>query len=390
MRLIYICFLFLAFGEIQCFAQVDNLRVLTAAECSEDYIHLLKGKHVALVGNQTSTVGDVHLVDYLISKGVLLKKIFSPEHGFRGKADAGLKVNNSFDRKTRLPIYSLYGKNKKPSVRMMKNIDLVLFDIQDVGVRFYTYISTLHYVMEACAENNIPLIVLDRPNPNAFYIDGPVLKEKYKSFVGMHKVPVVYGMSIGEYACMINGEGWLSKGFKCDLKIIKMKRWKHETIYDLPVKPSPNLPNSTSILLYPSLCFFEGTIVSVGRGTDFPFQCYGHPDFDKLPITFIPRSIVGASKYPKLKSKLCRGESLRMDGGFDIVENSLMNLSYLIYAYNNIHHKHKFFTSFFTLLAGNKTLQKQIEKGMNEKQIRDSWQKDINDFKKIRAKYLLY
>lgn len=372
--------------------QSCSSQVITGAERVEDYLPLLEDKNVGLVANQTSVIGNQHIVDRLLAEGVKLVKIFSPEHGFRGSADAGEKVADGKDKKTGLPIISLYGKHKKPTKEDMTEggIDIMVFDIQDVGVRFYTYISTLHYVMESCAENKIPLIVLDRPNPNAFYIDGPVLEKEHKSFVGMHPVPVVYGMTIGEYAKMINGEGWLKNKVKCDLKIIKCWNWNHNTEYELPIKPSPNLPHKDAIILYPSLCFFEGTVVSAGRGTDFPFRTFGMPGLKNTSFTFTPRSIPGASKYPKFKAKKCNGVDLR-EGYAEIIRTKKqMNLDWLIFSYKNCPDKTKFFNAFFTKLAGTKKLQQQIEKGLSEKQIRQSWQKDIAAFKKVREKYLLY
>ncbi|CAM1354028.1 exo-beta-N-acetylmuramidase NamZ family protein [Tenacibaculum halocynthiae] len=366
------------------------------------YLSILKNKNIAIVANQTSTITTLqraevsknvmgsksvtqHLVDYLHSYSTItVKKVFAPEHGFRGKADAGEVIVDGIDTKTNLPIISLYGKNKKPSSEQLKNIDYVVFDIQDVGVRFYTYISTLHYVMEACTEANIPVIILDRPNPNAHYIDGPVLSSKHKSFVGMHPVPVVYGMTIGEYGKMINGEKWLKNGIKCDLTVIPLENYTHNTEYKLPIKPSPNLPNQKSINLYPSLCFFEGTNVSAGRGTNKQFQIYGSPYLKNLNFSFTPQPNEGA-KYPKHKEKLCFGENLE-----ETEYLSSLQLKWLLKAYKQTSEKEKFFNPFFTKLAGTELLQKQIEDGLNEEKIRDSWKKELNSFKKIRTKYLLY
>ena len=305
-KLIYILFILfssnlMAQNELFC-----NKNVTVGAESISDYIQDLENKKVAVVGNQSSLVNGVHLVDTLISLNIDVVKVFSPEHGFRGKADAGEKVKSGIDSKTGLSIISLYGSNKKPKAEQLKGVDVVLFDIQDVGARFYTYISTLHYVMEACAENNIKLIVLDRPNPNGHYVDGQVLNPKYKSFVGMHQVPVVHGMTIGEYAQMINGENWLKNEIKCDLKVVNVKGWDHTQFYKLPIKPSPNLPNMLSIYLYPSLCFFEGTVVSVGRGTSFPFQVVGHPKFGEATFNFTPKPTSGA-KHTKLENEKCFG-----------------------------------------------------------------------------------
>ena len=319
-------------------------------------------------------------------QGVDVIKVFAPEHGFRGKADAGELVKDGIDTKTGVPIVSLYGKNKKPSAEQLKDLDIVVFDIQDVGARFYTYISSLHYVMEACAESNIPVLILDRPNPNGHYIDGPILELEHKSFVGMHPIPVVHGMTIGEYAKMINGEGWLKNGVTCDIKVIDIQNYSHDKAYVLPIKPSPNLPNSQAINLYPSLCFFEGTNVNAGRGTSKQFQIYGSPYLDKTVYDFkyIPSPNEG-SKYPKHDGKLCYGEDLANHGKLD-----QLDLNYLIRAYQNSIDKTVFFNDFFTKLAGNKTLQQQIESGIPESEIRQTWNDGLEAFKLTRAKYLIY
>ena len=364
----------------------------TGAESTHLYLRLLKGKNVAIVANQTSVIFKEtesknqetrHLVDSLLSLNINVKKVFAPEHGFRGKADAGEIIKDGFDRKTGLQIISLYGKNKKPSTAQLKGIDVVVFDIQDVGARFYTYISSLHYVMEACAETGIPVIILDRPNPNAQYIDGPVLEMEHSSFVGMHKVPVVYGMTIGEYGKMINGEKWLKNGIQCDLKVIPLEHYTHETIYNLPIKPSPNLPNDKSINLYPSLCFFEGTNVSAGRGTEMQFQIYGSPFLTENIFSFTPQTNEGA-KYPKYKNKICFGEDLRTTKNLH-----KLDLSFLIKAYKQ-NSSEQFFNKFFTKLAGTEKLQRQIEQGVSEKEIQKSWKKGLETFKKVRKKYLIY
>ena len=327
------------------------------------------------------------MVDTLLSLGVDVRKIFTPEHGFRGTADAGAKVNSSKDEKTGLPIVSLYGKNKKPTPEMLQGIDLILFDLQDVGVRFYTYISTMTYVMEAAAENNLPVIVLDRPNPNGFYVDGPVLKTENSSFVGLHQVPVVYGMTIGEYAKMVNGEGWLKNGIRCDLTVIPINKYNRNAIYELPVRPSPNLPNWESVYLYPTLCFFEGTIVSIGRGTETPFQIYGHPNM-RGSFTFTPKSTSGASK-PLLEGQRCRGENL-VEFAHDYAHNvNQLHLEWLIEAYQQLKDK-GFFNNYFVKLSGDQQLQHDIENGKSADEIRASWQNDLEAFKAIRAKYLLY
>ena len=360
---------------------------VSAAMQLDDYLPMLEGKCVGVVGNQTSIIGKTHLVDSLLSLGVDIRKIYTPEHGFRGKADAGAKVNSSKDEKTGLPIVSLYGKNKKPTPEMLQGVDVILFDLQDVGVRFYTYISTMSYVMEAAAENGLPVIVLDRPNPNGFYVDGPVLKTENKSFVGMHQVPVVYGMTIGEYAMMVNGEGWLKGGINCDLTVIPIKGYNRNSIYELPVKPSPNLPNWESVYLYPTLCFFEGSIVSLGRGTETPFQVYGHPDM-RGSYTFTPKSTSGASK-PLLEGQRCRGENL-VEYAHDYAHNANeLHLEWIIEAYQQLKGK-DFFIDYFRLLAGDKQLRRDIENGKSADEIRASWENDLEGFKAMREKYLIY
>ena len=390
-----ILFLCISFQWTSCGQKthVHKEKVETAAQQTHLYVSKLKGKSVAIVANQTSVIEKkdkgkekrefTHLVDSLLSLGIEVQKVFAPEHGFRGKADAGEAIADGKDIQTGLPIISLYGNNKKPSKEQLKGIDVVIFDIQDVGARFYTYISTLHYVMEACAEAGIPVIILDRPNPNGHYIDGPVLELAHKSFVGMHPVPVVYGMTIGEYGQMINGEKWLKNGIQCDLTVIPLKNYTHTTEYNLPIKPSPNLPNAKSINLYPSLCFFEGTNVSAGRGTELKFQIYGSPFLDKSSFSFTPKSNEGA-KYPKHKNKLSYGENLSKSPDL-----SQLNLSWLLKAYKQ-NTNEKFFNTFFTKLAGTSTLQVQIEQGLSEKKIRRTWQKELRKFKKVRANYLIY
>ena len=354
---------------------------------TENCIRLLTDQNVGVVANQTSMVGDTHLVDTLLSYGITIKRIFTPEHGFRGTADAGAMVTNGKDEKTGVEIASLYGKTKKPTPEMMRDLDVVLFDLQDVGVRFYTYISTLTYVMEACAEFDIPLIVLDRPNPNGYFIDGPVLKPENTSFVGMHPVPVVYGMTIGEYGKMVNGEGWLKDGVHCELTVVSMAGYDRNALYELPVKPSPNLPNWESVYLYPTLCFFEGTIVSVGRGTDTPFQHFGHPDM-RGDHAFTPVSKDGATK-PLLEGKRCRGLDLT-DYAHHYAQNPKeLHLEWLIEAYQQLKDK-SFFNNYFRLLAGDSQLQKDIENGKSVQEIRASWTKDLEAFKAIREQYLIY
>ena len=375
------------FEEDTSIAFVDKDHYVSAAMQLDDYLPMLVGKRVGVVGNQTSIIGKTHLVDSLLSLGVDIRKIYTPEHGFRGKADAGAKVNSSKDEKTGLPIVSLYGKNKKPTPEMLQGVDIILFDLQDVGVRFYTYISTMSYVMEAAAENGLPVIVLDRPNPNGFYVDGPVLKTENKSFVGMHRVPVVYGMTIGEYAMMVNGEGWLKGGINCDLMVIPIKDYNRNAIYELPVKPSPNLPNWESVYLYPTLCFFEGSIVSLGRGTETPFQVFGHPDM-RGSYTFTPKSTSGASK-PLLESQRCRGENL-VEYAHDYAHNANeLHLEWIIEAYQQLKGK-DFFIDYFRLLAGDKQLRRDIENGKNADEIRASWENDLEAFEVTREKYLMY
>jgi len=366
-------------------------KVKVGAERTEIYLPLIKDKKIAVVANQTSLIGNTHLIDSLLSLKINIRKIFSPEHGFRGDFESGELIDNYIDTKTGLSVISLYGENKKPNPKDLKDIDIIIFDIQDVGVRFYTYISTLHYIMETCAENNIELLILDRPNPNGFYIDGPVLQMKYKSFVGMHPVPLVHGMTIAEYATMINGEGWLKNKVKCKLKYILCENYNHKTFYKLPVKPSPNLPNMTSVFLYPSLGLFEGTVVSVGRGTDFPFQVIGYPEFIDTSFSFIPKSIAGVCKNPPYESTVCFGYDLRKENAENfIIQTKQINLKWLINMYSKYPEKTKFFNGFFNKLVGNCELQKQINKGIKSEEIHKSWEKDLSQYKKIRKKYLLY
>ncbi len=362
--------------------------IVVGANATASYLPLLKNKNVAVVANQTSVIfkenGYTHLVDSLVRLSVSVRQVFAPEHGFRGKADAGEKVTNAIDTQTGIPIFSLYGNYKKPTQEQLQNIDVVVFDIQDVGARFYTYISTLHYIMEACAENSIPLLILDRPNPNGHYVDGPILTAKNKSFVGMHPVPMVHGMTIGEYAKMIRGESWLNTTKVCSLKIIPVKNYTHSTSYNLPIAPSPNLPNATAINLYPSLCLFEGTSVSVGRGTNKQFQLYGAPNFPKTAFTFTPMPNEGA-KHPKHEGKLCYGYSLEEEK-----KQNAIDLEYLLHAYSITTEKNNFFKPFFLKLAGTKLLQQQIEAGKTATEIKASWQTDLNTFKAMRFNYLLY
>jgi uncharacterized protein YbbC (DUF1343 family) len=375
-----------------------GLEIGLGAENTSEYLSLLKGKKIGVVSNQTGILrinpsthqynNTIHLVDFLIDNGINVTKIYSPEHGFRGDADAGAKVKSGVDDKTGLPIVSLYGNNRKPTNEQIQDIDVLVFDMQDVGARFYTYISTLHYVMEAAAENGKKVIVLDRPNPNAHYIDGPIMQPEFTSFVGMHKVPIVYGMTIGEYAKMINGEGWLKNGIKANLEVIPLTNYTHNKKYTLPVKPSPNLPNDHSINLYPSTCLFEGTNVNEGRGTDIQFQVYGSPYLKNMPFSYTPTSKPGAAS-PKFKDEVCFGENL-----VDEPSMNEISLKWLINAYKN-NTKQPFWTLngkklWIDQLSGTADLRKQIEAGWTEEQIKATWQKDLEDFKKVRAKYLIY
>lgn len=381
-----ILFLFV-FSITSCQSQ-NTKKIITGAERTESYIPILKNKNIAIVANHTSLIGTTHLVDSLLSLNINIVRVFSPEHGFRGNADAGAQINDKTDVKTGLPLISLYGKNKKPDAGMLKNIDIVIFDIQDVGARFYTYISTMTYVMEACAENDIPVVIFDRPNPNGHYIDGPVLEKEFSSFVGMHTVPVVHGMTIGEYAGMVNGESWLKGKVKCSLRVIKCKNYDHNKLYKLPVKPSPNLPTMNSIYLYPSLCFFEGSIISVGRGTSNPFETIGHPDFTEGDYNFTPKRTPGASLYPPYKDIKCNGFFL---GDYYVKQKpGKIDLSFIIEMYNFFRDNEKFFNTFFDKLAGTDKLRLQITEGKSEKEIRNSWNTEIKKYKKTRKKYLLY
>jgi len=365
--------------------------IVCGAERMNLYINNLKDKKVAVVINQSARVGDMLLVDTLLKRKINVVKIFVPEHGLRGQADAGATINSSFDSATGIPIISLYGANKKPKPKQLDNVDIIIYDLQDVGVRFYTYISTLQYVMEACAEQGKPLIILDRPNPNGFYIDGPVLDTTLRSFVGMQPIPIVYAMTAGEYAKMLTGERWFSNAEKLKLTVVPCLHYDHSKKYALRYPPSPNLKTMTAVYLYPSLCFFEGTVVSVGRGTDAPFQQWGHPDFEnKATYSFVPKSNMGSSK-PLYEGKTCYGEYIanKPEAALTAIDNKI-SLEWLIKAYNWYPDKEKFFNNFFEKLAGSKTLSADIKKGMTVKDIHASWQKDIKHFKNIRKKYLLY
>jgi uncharacterized protein YbbC (DUF1343 family) len=378
----------------QVLVKVDNSvktqkDLAVGAEQMDIYLPALKGKAVAIVGNQTSMVKTAHLVDTLLARGVNIKKVFCPEHGFRGQADAGEHLKTYKDKTTGLTIISLYGKSNKPAAADLKDVDVVIYDIQDVGARFYTYISTMHYVMEACAENKKKMIILDRPNPNGHYVDGPVLEEKFKSFVGMHPVPVVYGMTAGEYAQMINGEGWLKNKVKCDITVIPVSGYTHNDLYQLPVRPSPNLPNMPAVYLYPSLCLFEGTVISVGRGTDFPFQVIGHPKLQNGDFKFTPQSTAGA-KNPPFKDSLCYGHDLRDFATIFVSGTKQVYLYWLMGTYKDYPDKKTYFNNYFNSLAGTASLKQQIIDGTSEEEIRKSWEPGIKKFKEIRKRYLLY
>lgn len=388
-------------------SKVKSTKFLTGADNIESYISLLKNKKVGILTNQTGTItfdypysihdttakahfkgmktATKHIVDYLVENTTVdLVKIYAPEHGFRGEAADGELIVDGKDTKTGLPIISLYGNSKKPSVEQLSGIDVMVFDLQDVGARFYTYISSLHYVMEACAENDIPLIVLDRPNPNGNMIDGPTLEKEYSSFVGMHPIPVMHGMTIGEYALMINGEKWLKDSIQCKVKVVPCENYRREMHYSLPVKPSPNLPNDQAINLYPSLCFFEGTNVSIGRGTDKQFQIYGSPYLTSYHYSFTPMPNVGSTSPPN-NGKICCGEDLSQEPRLNKIE-----LKWLLNAYKTTEEQGKFFIPYFTKLAGTKKLQQQIEGGMSEEEIRATWKAGLDIFKEKRKKYLIY
>lgn len=368
----------------------DDAPVRSGADQMDRYLRLIDGKRIALVANHTSVVGKRHLVDTLLGSGIekdQIIKVFAPEHGFRGDYAAGVQIEDGTDRQTGIPVASLYGSHKKPEPEELAGIEVMLFDLQDVGARFYTYISTLHYVMEACAENGIPLILLDRPNPNGGYVDGPVLDTAFKSFVGMHPIPVVYGLTIGELAGMINGEGWLSKGVQCELTVIPCANYIHGQAYSMPVSPSPNLANDHAILMYPSTCFFEGTVLSEGRGTDMPFEVYGHPELPGA-FSYTPESIPGIARNPKFEGQVCYGEDLRSfipEGGW-----SRIHLKFLLEAYEAFPRKEEFFTFYFNTLAGCDTLRMQVEAGWDEERIRASWKGELEQYKVKRRKYLIY
>lgn len=360
--------------------------IITGAQQIDQLLPLIQNKPIALMVNQTSVIGQTHLVDSLLRLKINIKKILAVEHGFRGKADAGETVTDGIDGATGLPVVSIYGskEKQKPTPAQLADVAVIIFDIQDVGVRFFTYISSLHYLMEACAENGKKLIVLDRPNPNGAYVDGPVLVPELKSFVGMHPIPILHGMTVGEMAQMINGEGWLAGGKKCDLHVLAMKYYDHKKTYSLPIKPSPNLPNDHAIALYPSTCLLEGTVISVGRGTKTPFEILGNPNLKNQPFEFMPLSIDGMAKNPLYENKNCYGIDLRKE------KAEGLTLAYVIKMYQDYPDKEKYFTSYFDKLAGTKALKEQIQKGMSEDTIKDSWKKELQQYRAIRKKYLLY
>ena len=387
--LLLVVLIYFGFCQMNFAQNTDKNCFKTGADRPELYLPLLKDKTIAIVTNQTGLLKDkTFLVDFLVKNNIKIKTIFAPEHGFRGDADAGEHVKSGVDKKTGISIVSLYGDNKKPKPEQLKGIDLVLFDIQDVGVRFYTYISTLTYIMEAGAENGVEVVVLDRPNPHDGYIDGPILKNQWKSFIGMHNVPVVYGLTIGEYGKMVNGEKWLKNGVQAKYSVIPMQNYHKQQRYGVSDKPSPNLPNDKAINLYPSLCFFEGTQVSVGRGTDLPFQIYGSPWTKKMPYQFTPKPNYGA-KDPFLNGKLCFGENLSNS----TTELTELNIDWLLNAYKNYKNPQQDFflkNLFFDKLAGTDELRKQIIAGKTSDEIKDSWKKGLEDFQKIRVKYVMY
>ena len=364
--------------------------ILPAAYDLNSYLPRLQMKNVAVVVNHTSLIGETHLVDTLLAQNISVVSIFTPEHGFSGNADAGASISDMTYGNAKIPIISLYGKRMKPRAEDLNGVDMVVFDIQDVGVRTYTYISTLHYIMEACARYSVPLLILDRPNPNGHYVDGPVLDMKYKSFVGMHPVPLVHGLTIGEYAEMINGEYWLPDSLQCNLEVVHCPNYSHSGFYSLPVPPSPNLKTMQSVYLYPSLVLFEGTVVSVGRGTDKPFMIYGHPNYPDHDFSFTPEPLEGSSMNPKLKNQKCYGKDLSGISVDSLRNNQQFTLRYLIDMYDKLDTGSEFFIPFFDQLAGTAELRKQIEAHKTEAEIKASWKDALNAYKKIRVKYLLY
>ena len=379
-------FFIVCFGFALQIAACHESVIQPGANNTNQYFSLLVGKRIALVGNHTSLLGKVHLLDTLLKSGVDIKKVFCPEHGFRGNIEAGERVKTQKDPASGIKIISLYGKNYKPKAADLSDVDVVLFDIQDIGVRCYTYLSTLHYVMEACAENGKKLIVLDRPNPNASYVAGPTLNLKYKSFVGLHPIPLVYGMTIGEYALMLNGEGWLKNGVKADITVVPCSNYSHSSRVELTEKPSPNIPNTQAVYLYPSLVLFEGTCINVGRGTDFPFQVFGSPLISENNFSYTPRTKTG-NLAPMHADTMCYGLNLK---DFAFPDSNRFSIQWLLYAYNHFPQKKVFFNKFFYNLAGNAELIQQIKQGLGALEIQQSWKADIDSFLLIRKKYLLY
>lgn len=364
--------------------------IVIGAERFDQYLPKIANKKVGMVVNHTSVVGTSHLVDTLLAKGANITAVYAPEHGYKGNVERGMSISTYKDPDTGLTIYSIYGSRRKPTPEELKDVELMIFDMQDVGARFFTYISTLHYIMEACAESNIPLLLLDRPNPIGYYVDGPVLDPTYKSFIGMHPVALVHGMTIGEYGQMINGEGWLKNGLKCKLEVVKVDNYNHRSLYQVPVGPSPNLPDMRSVYLYPSICLFEGTEVNEGRGTEKPFQLFGTPDYSPKTFQFIPKSLPGFTQNPKFESQVCFGYNLSETAMDELQAINRLDLKYLLEFYSKSKNKERFFLNTFNLLAGTDKLQKQIAAGKSEAEIRESWQQGLKEFKITRQKYLLY
>lgn len=381
MRIVLLLF---AFTYSSFLAEAQSANVIVGAEQTDQYLPLLKNKKVGVLANQTSVIGDKHIVDVLQTNNINVVKVFAPEHGFRGNKSDGMDIKNSIDQLTGIAIESIYGENKYIPAKLLYGLDVVIFDIQDVGVRFYTYISAMQYMMDACAKTNTKFIVLDRPNPNGMYVDGPILDPKLKSYIGVQPIPVVHGLTVGELAQMINGECWLENG-KCDLTVIPVKNYNHKTVYSLPIYPSPNLPNDQAIKLYPSLALFEGTVISVGRGTYEPFTQIGHPEFTDLPHNFTPESISNMSVNPPLEGKKCYGYNLK-----DIAFKPQFTLKYLLEFYEQFENKSAFFTSYFNKLIGNTVTMQQIKDGLSEKEIKATWATKLSAYKKMRKKYLLY
>lgn len=380
--------LFVIFLMITCNLFAEKRVIVGAERCSE-YLPKLKDKVVGIVTNHTGMIGNTHIVDSLTALGINIKSVFAPEHGFRGNADAGENVTNYIDSKTGINVISIYGANKRPKDEYIKQLDVVIFDIQDVGLRYYTYLSSMHYVMDACASNDVEMIVLDRPNPNGFYVDGPILDKKHTSFVGMHPIPIVHGMTLGELARMINGEDWLPEGKQCKLTVIPCLNYTHQTRYELPVKPSPNLPNMRAIYLYPSLCYFEGTPLSIGRGTPFPFQIIGHPALKNKSFSFTPESMEGA-KNPPLKNQKCYGYDLRTEPANEEIWRNGIDLSYVVDCYKQLNLGLKFFLPIFDKLTGVDYVREMIIAGESADSIKAKWKDDVEKFKTERKKYLLY